>query len=146
MSKWWAGTQELNCDIQRIKDAVQDLGTFFCSQMKEQPSISSADVLEQGVGYITIKSNESTHTRTNVQVKVQGDTVTVEFDEEAKNSATTVTIHYLDEFVGQSGKVMHKTAFSGVNATGIMGCLYKCFGAGAQGKAHQKAYKTMLET
>jgi hypothetical protein len=146
MSVWFEGNSEIECNIQQVKNAIENLGEHYVGVISLMPGLTSVELVEQGSDFVTIKTNEGLMKRTSISKRIETESVVVEFDEEYKaGSMVTVKSHYLDEFTASDIGVKHRTVLSGIEAPGFLGFFYRNFGKSSTGKALLKSYKTCLE-
>ena len=146
MSIWFEGLNEIECTIQTVKHAFDNLGEHYSGVISLMPGLTSAEIVEEGSDFVIIKTNEGFMKRTNISKRLEADSVVVEFDEEYQaGSMATVKSHILDEFTTSDAGVMHRTVISGVEAPGFLGYFYRIFGKSRIGKALLKSYKTYFE-
>ena len=100
------------------------------------PGLSKVELVEEGEGFVTIRTNEGLMQRTNLSCTVDDGRVVVEFDEFYDASGrVAATSHYRDEFIAAGAGVQNHLIISGVEAPGVLGFLYRNFGSGSIGKA-----------
>lgn len=146
MSVWFEGESEINCTLEQVKRAMDDLGGHYVALITLMPGLSSVELVEQGSDWVTIRTNEGLMKRTNIRVQVDDEKVKVELDEEYQaGTKITTKAYFLDEFVASEGKVIHRTVISDVEASGFLGFFYRKLGSSSIGKAFLAAYKTSLE-
>lgn len=143
---WFEGSNEIDCSLETLDQSLNDLGAYFVGVIRHMPSMTSVDLVDQGVDFVTIQTNEGIMKRTNITKKVEGDRVLLEFDEEYQaKKAITTSAHFLDEFVVTDKGLSHRVVISKLKASGIMGFLYRNFGSSSMGKAFLGAHKSFLE-
>ena len=146
MSVWFEGSNEIECNIQQVKDALENLGEHYVGVISLMPGLTSVELLEQGSDFVTIKTNEGLMKRTNISKRIEADSVVVEFDEEYQaGSKVTTKSHFLDEFTTSDTGVEHHTVMSGVEAPGLLGFFYRKFGSSNIGDAFLTSYKAYFE-
>lgn len=147
MSTWFEGDNEIECTIEQVKSIVADLGEHFVAIVGLLPGMTSVELVSQDSDSVTIRTNEGMMKRTNITKDIEAESVVVEFDEEySAGSRVTVMSHYLDEFSTRGSGVKHRLLVSDVEAPGLLGFVYKRFGASKIGKAHLTAYETYFKT
>jgi hypothetical protein len=140
MSSWFEGQIEIECDVELIKRSLDDPGEHFVGIVRHMPGLTSVDLVEQGDGVATIRTNEGLMTRSTIDIQVEDDRVVVEFDEEYEaGNKMTARSHYRDEFTSTDSGVRYQTTISGVEAPGVLGFFYRTFGSSSIGKAVLKA-------
>lgn len=146
MSIWFEGTSEIECNIQQVKDALENLGEHYVGVVSLMPGLTSVELVEQGSDFVTIRTNEGLMKRTNISKRIEVESVVVEFDEEYQaGSKVTVNSHYLDEFTTSDTGVKHRTVLSGVEAPGFLGFFYRNLGKSSIGNVLLNSYETYFE-
>lgn len=146
MSIWFEGQSNIECTLEQVKDDLADLGEHYVGVISLMPGLSSVELVEQGDGFVTIRTSEGLMKRTGISRRVEADKVVVEFDEEYKaGSMVTTRSHFIDEFYANDHGVTHHTIMSGVEARGLLGFIYKTFGSSNIGNAFLKSYKSYFE-
>ncbi len=146
MSVWFEGSSEIECDIQEVKDSLENYGEHYVGVISLMPGMTSVELLEQGSDFVTIRTNEGLMKRTNISKRIEGENVTVEFDEEYQaGSKVTSNSHFLDEFAPSDAGVRHRTVMTGVEASGLLGFFYRKFGSSNMGNAFLNSYKAYFE-
>jgi hypothetical protein len=146
MTVWFEGSNDIECNIQQVKDALENLGEHYVGVISLMPGISSVELVEQGHDFVTIKTNEGLMKRTNISKLIEAERVVVKFDEEYQaGSKVTTKGHFLDEFTISDAGVKHHTVMSGVEAPGLLGFFYRSLGSSNTGNAFLEAYKTYFE-
>ena len=146
MSVWFEGSNDIACNIQQVKDAVENLGEHYVGIISFMPGLTSVELVEQGNDFVIIRTNEGLMKRTNISKLIKAESVVLEFDEEYQaGSKITTKSHFLDEFTASDAGVKHRTVISGVEAPGVLGFFYRNFGSSNIGNAFLKSYKTYFE-
>jgi hypothetical protein len=146
MSIWFKGSGDIECSIEQVTQASENLGELFVGVVSLMPGLTSVELVEEGKDFVTIKTNEGLMKRTGISRRMEGQTVTIEFNEEYKaGSMVTARSHLLDEFTASGTHVEHRTEISDVKAPGFLGFFYRLFGSSSIGKAILKSYKAYLE-
>lgn len=146
MSVWFEGRSDIDCDLDRVQRAFDDLGGHYVGVVGLMPGIASVELVDQGSDSVTIKTNEGLMQRTNITKRAEADRVVVEFDEAYEaGSKVTVISHISDEFTIKGNGVAHHMVISNVEAPGLMGFFYRTFGSAKIGNAFLTAYKTYFE-
>ena len=146
MSVWFEGYNDIECNIQQVKDALENLGEHYVGVISLMPGMTSVELVEQGSDFVTIKTNEGLMKRTNISKRIETESMVVEFDEEYQaGSKVTTKSHFSDEFMTSETGVKHRTVMSGVEAPGLLGFFYRNFGKSNIGNAILKSYKTYFE-
>ncbi len=146
MSVWFEGSNEIECNIQQVKHALENHGEHYVGVISLMPGLTSVELVEQGSDFVTIKTNEGLMKRTNISKRIEAESVVVEFDEEYQaGSMVTTKSHFLDEFTTSDTGVKHRTVMSDVEASRIVGLLLPKFRQLQHGNAFLKSYKTYFE-
>jgi hypothetical protein len=146
MSVWFEGSNEIECNITQVKDALEDLGEYYVAVTGFMPGLTSVELVEQGSDFVAIKTNEGLMKRTNITKRIAAEQVVVEFDEEYQaGSLVTAKSHYLDEFTTSDTGVRHRVVISGIEAPGFLGFFYRNFGKSSIGKSVLDSYKSYFE-
>lgn len=146
MSVWFEGSNEIDTTIGKVSDSFENLGEHYVDVVSLFPGMISVDLLDEGIDFVTIRTNEGLMKRTNISKKVEADRVIVELDEEYQvGKRVTVRSHFWHEFIDEESGVTHRLAISDVSTAGILGFLYRIFGRRSTGKAMLKSYKAFLE-
>ncbi len=146
MSIWFENFDKIECSIQKVKQSFNNYGEHYVGVISLMPGLTSVEVIEEGIDFVTIKTNEGLMRRTNISKTIDDESVIVEFDEEYQaGRMINVKSHSLDEFTVSGEKVKHRTVLSEVKAPGFMGFFYRTFGKSSIGNSLLKSYKTFLE-
>jgi len=146
MAKWYEGKDEINCSLDKIVKEMENVGECFVGVVKMMPGITSAELIEQGDQFTTIKTNEGLMKRTKISLTIKKESVMLEFDEDYQaNKLINVKSHILDEFIINGESIAHRLVISDVKATGFMGFFYKNFGKINIGSSILNAYKNFFE-
>ncbi|MBZ0263580.1 hypothetical protein K8I28_02835 [bacterium] len=146
MSVWFEGSNEIDCNIQKVKLALENLGEHFTDVVSLMPGMKQVELVEDGKDFVTIKTNEGLMKRTNISRRIEEKSVAVEFDEEYRAGRMVSThSHFIHEFNASSNGVSHGMVISNVAASGFLGFLYRKLGKSNMGKAFLKSYKTYFE-
>jgi hypothetical protein len=145
MSVWFEDSNEIECNIQQVKQAFENYGEHYVEVISLFPGLTSVELVEQGNDFVIIKTNEGMMKRTNISKRIEAESLIVEFDEEYQTSMVTAKSHYLDEFTTSDTGVNHHTVISDVEASGFLGFFYRKFGKSNIGKATLKSYKVYFE-
>ena len=147
MSVWFEGTNEIEFNIEDVKQAIDDLGEHYVGVVGCMPGLTNVELIDQTSDSVTIKTNEGKMNRTNISVRVEAETVSIELDEEYQaGSKITTRSHFLDEFTTSGTGVNHRLVISDVEASGFLGFFYRRFGSSKMGKAFLTAYRTYFDT
>ena len=146
MTVWFEGGSEIECTMQRVKQALENHGEHYVGVISLMPGLTSVELVEQGSDFVTIKTNEGLMKRTNISKRIEAERVVVEFDEEYQaGSMVTTQAHFVDEFTTSDTGVKHRTVMSDVETRGLLGFFYRKFGKSNTGKAFLTAYKAYFE-
>ena len=122
MSVWYEGSNEIECNIQKVKHAFENYGEHYVGVVSLMPGLTSVQLVEQGKDFVIIKTNEGLMKRKNISKRIEAESVVVEFDEEYQaRSIGTVKSHYFDEFTTSDAGVKYRIVISGVEAPGFLG-------------------------
>ncbi len=146
MSVWFEGSNEINCNLDQVKQSFENLGDHYAAVIGLMPGLTSVELVEQGSDFVTIKTNEGLMKRTNISKHIENESVIVELDEEYQaGSMTTTKSHILDEFTTSGKIVKHRVVITNVEASGLLGFFYRNFGKSNTGGAYLNSYKTYFE-
>lgn len=146
MSVWFEGSNEIKCNIQQVKDDLENHGEHYVGVISLMPGLTSVELVEQGSDFVTIKTNEGLMKRTNISRRIEAESVVVEFDEEYQaGSMLTTKSHFQDEFTTSDTGVRHRSVINGVEAPGLLGFFYRNFGKSNTGNAILNSYRTYFE-
>lgn len=146
MSVWFEGAGEIDCDLGRVKVALQSPGALFVGVVTLMPGLTSVELVEEGSDFVTIRTNEGLMERTNLSKRIEAERVVVEYDERYEaGSKVTTTSHFSDEFMASGTGVTHRLVMSDVAAPGLLGFFYRTLGRSKTGNAFLSAYKTHFE-
>ncbi len=146
MSNWFEGYQELDCQLEQVKQSLEDTGEYFLGVTKNMPGLTLVELVDQGSDFVTIRTNEGLMKRTNISKKFDTGSVSVEYDEEYQaGSMVTARTHFRDEFTAGDSGVNHRLIISSVIASGLLGFLYRTFAKSSTGNALLNSTKTYFE-
>ena len=146
MSVWFEGSKEIDCNIQQVKQSIENHGDHYVGLISLMPGLTSVELVEQGSDFVIIRTNEGLMKRTHITKLIEAESVVVEFDEEYQaGSMVTSKSHFLDEFTTSDTGVKYRIVISDVEAPGLLGFFYRKFGSSNTGNAFLKSYKTYLE-
>ena len=146
MSIWFEGSNDIECSIQQVKKALENLGDHYVGVISLMPGLTSVELVDEGSDFVIIKTNEGLMKRTNISARIEAESVVVEFDEEYQaGSKVTTKSHFLDEFTTSDTGVKHRTGITDVEASGLLGFFYGKFGSSNTGNAFLKSYKIYFE-
>jgi len=144
---WFEGTHEIDCNIQQVKQALDNPGELYVGVTSHMPGLTSVELVEQGTNFVTIRTNEGLMIRTNISKRIEAESVVVELDEKYEaGSKVTATSHFSDEFAASDTGVTHRLVMSDVEAPGFLGFFYRNLGSSKTGNAFLAAYKTHFES
>lgn len=147
MSVWFEGSNQIECSIEQVKQAVDNHGELYAEVIGLMPGMKWAELVEQGTDFVTIETNEGRMKRTDISKRIQAETVVIELDEKYMAGRTVTTMaHFLDEFKKSGNGVEHRVVISRVEAPGWLGFFYRAFGKSKTGNAFLKAYKVYFES
>ncbi|MBL7122113.1 MAG: hypothetical protein ISS12_09030 [Candidatus Marinimicrobia bacterium] len=146
MDIWFDGSNNIDCDIQQVKQSLENLGEHYVAIVGLMPGLSSVELVDQGPDYVTIKTNEGYMKRTQIALRINGESVVVEFDEEYKaGSMITTRSHFSESFTPTTSGIEYRLVISNLTAPGFMGFFYRNFGSSNTGNAFLNSYKTYYE-
>ena len=146
MSVWFEGSCEINCDMEQVKRALENLGEFYAGIVRRMPGLSSVELMEQGDGSVTIRTNEGVMIRSKISQRIDADRLVVEFDERYEaGSKVTTTSHFSEEYASGETGITYRLVMSDLEAPGFLGLLYQRFGSSKTGNAFLQSCKTHLE-
>ncbi len=147
MGTWFEATETVNTTLDGVEEKAKDLGHYFQSVVGFMPGISSAVLLEAEATRVKIQTNEGIMIRSNITQHKTPSEFTVDFDEAYQAGSLMMTqSRHTNIFSSTTNGVTHKLIISNVSANGILGWLYRTFGASNIGKAILAATKTHLES
>ena len=95
MAVWFEGNTEIACNIKQVKDSLENLGEHYVGVVSLMPGLTSVELVEVGVDFVTIRTNEGLMKRTNITKRIEAGSVVVEFDEEYQaGSMVTTKSHF----------------------------------------------------
>ena len=145
-STWFEGSNEINCDVQKVRSSLENPGEYFKGVVSLMPGMKEVELIDQGADFVNIKTNEGLMKRTNISVSIEDERVVVEFDEEYQAGKTiTTNSHFMNEYIKNDSAVNYRTVISNVKAPGFMGFFYRSFGSSNIGKSFLEANKKYLE-
>ena len=145
LSIWFDGSDEIKCNIQQVKNALENIGEYYRGVIKLMPGMTSVKLVEQGSDSVIIRTNEGLMKRINILKDVEAESIVVECDEEYQAGKVTTKTHFRDEFTITDSGVQHRTTMSGLETSGFLGFFYRKLGSSSMGNAFLKAHKTYLE-
>lgn len=147
MSNWFEGTNEIECDLEKVKNAIENLGEHIVGVVSLMPGLTSVELVEQGNDFVIIKTNEGLMKRSNISKRIDAECVALEFDEEYQaGTKVTAKSHILDEFMESQNGINHQMVISSVEAPGLLGFFYRNFGKSSTGNAFLASYKNYFES
>ena len=66
MDVWFEGSDEIQCTIDDVRHSIADLGAHYVGVVSLMPGLSTVELVEQGEGYVVIRTNEGLMKRTNI--------------------------------------------------------------------------------
>lgn len=140
---WYENENEIVCSIEEISKSLENPGEHFLEIVKLMPGLVGVELVEQGVGFVIIKTNEGIMKRTNIKKQLNSTQIVIEFDElyQARKMITTKS-HFLHEFKVSDIGVKHHIIISNMEAPGFLGFFYRNLGKSSIGKAFLNAYRT----
>lgn len=146
MAVWFEGAEKIECSIELVKVATEDLGEYYAGVVGFMPGLTSIELVEQGSDHVTIRTNEGLMRRTGISRNVEDERVVVTLREEYQaGKMVTVKSSIRDEFTVDDKGVQHRLIISDVTTRGLLGFFYRIFGRSSTGKAFLAAHKTYFE-
>ncbi|NQT63991.1 MAG: hypothetical protein HQ556_13605 [Candidatus Marinimicrobia bacterium] len=146
MDIWFDGSNNIACDIQQVKQSLENLGEHYVAIVGLMPGLSSVELVDQGSDFVTIKTNEGYMKRTNISFRMSDESLLVDFDEEYKaGSMLTTKSHFSETFTATNSSIEYRLVISNLTAPGFLGFFYRNFGNSNTGNAFLTAYKTYYE-
>ena len=114
------GSKELSYTLLEVSNAIANIGLYFVGTTRNMPDMTSVVLVEQGPKFVTFKTNEGLVKRTNIDIRIADERISVEYAEEYWAGKHIAAIsHVMDVFTpGQTG-VEHSITISGVEAPGF---------------------------
>lgn len=86
------------------------------------PGITSVELLDKGDDYVTIKTNGGIMKRSNISVKTEATSTTLEFNEEYQaGKKVTTNAHFRFEFTKNDNNLSNQLVISDLSAPGFLG-------------------------
>ncbi len=146
MKTLFEGSAELPFSLQDITDALANIGLFFVETTRRMPDMTSVVLVEQGADFVTFKTNEGLVKRTNIDIRLTEERISVEYAEEYWAGKLIAGIsHVMDEFTPSQTGLTHTTTISGVEAPGFGGFFSRSLDVPGLGKALQAAQRAHIE-
>ncbi|NNF64018.1 MAG: hypothetical protein HKN07_07130 [Acidimicrobiia bacterium] len=146
MSAWFEGTIEVDCDIEQVNAALENLGDLYVAIVSRMPGLHTVELVEQGDDFVTIRTNEGLMKRSSISKRTESDRMVVEFDERYDaGSKVTATSHFSEEFAKGDNGVTYRLVMTDVEAPGFLGFFYQKFGSSKTGNAFLEAYRGHFE-
>jgi hypothetical protein len=147
MDVWFEGYNTIECNFQRVRRDIENIGEHYLGLTSFMPNLTSIELVEQGIDFVTIKTSEGLIKRSNIKKVLKPDSLVLEFDEETQTgSMLTTKAHVKDKFTKNGPKVIHRTIISNFKAPGLLGFIYRKIGKTKTGNAYFTTYKTYFET
>ncbi len=145
MSVWFEGIRDVDCTIEDVQHALEDLGELYAGVVGLMPGLTSVELVEQSPDSVTIETNEGLMKRTNISRRIEPRRAVVEFDEEYEAGLkVTATSHFSEEFTPSATGVTYRLTMTNVEASGFLGFFYRSLGSTKTGNAFLTAYQTYL--
>jgi cell division protein FtsX len=142
---WFEKSILIETKIEQIDLSLNDIANHFQQLIQIYPGITSAELIDQGKDYVTIKTNEGLMKRTNVSVNRLENKIVIELDEEYKTSAITTHSHIIETFETKNDKIELHIEINNHKAPGFLGFLLRNFGSKNIGNGFLESYKKMFE-
>lgn len=147
MSIWYKSSEEINCQLDTVKQEVKSMGQLLVGVVKLMPGLTSVELIEATEDTVIIKTNEGLMNRSNILISLDKNLVTIDFNESYQaGKMSEFLTHYKHIFEMKDDGVLHTCEISNVKASGFMGFLYKNFAKKSIGSATMNAYKKYLES
>ena len=144
-SVWFEDTTKINCNIHDVEMSLENVGEHFKEVISILPGMTSVELIDQGIDFVTIKTNEGIMNRTNISIVSNKGKITVDFDEEYQAGKTIKTnSHFIEEFESHDNEIRLRVEISNLKAPGFMGFFYRNFGSKNIGNAFLNAYENYL--
>ena len=75
MSTWFEGRGEIDCGLERVARCLEDLGAHHLGVIGRMPGLSTVEVVEQGLDFVTLRTNEGAMKRTAISKRIEPDRV-----------------------------------------------------------------------
>jgi hypothetical protein len=147
MSIWFEGSQEIATNLATIKQALENLGSYFVGIVKLMPGLALVELVEEGPDFVHIKTSEGLMKRFNISKQIEAEKIVLAYEEEYQaGRLLTTKAHFLDEFAPQkNGAVTYRLIIRDLEAPGVAGFFYRNLGPTNIGKAFLQAQKTYFE-
>jgi len=142
---WYKESTMIACKIEDINKSLSNIGEHYKGLISVYPGMTTVEIIEQGVDYVTIKTNEGTMKRTNISVDASEDMILVEFDEEYITSKITTNSHFVEKFEAKNDIIELNIEISCLVAPGFLGFFLRNFGSKNIGKGFLDSYKKILK-
>lgn len=147
MKIWYENFNEIKCNIERVSQSLGNYGDHYIGVTRLMPGLTSVELIDQGLDFVHIKTNEGLMKRTNITKHVDEGRIVVEFDEEyLADKAIQVQSHFMHEFKSIGSGIQHHMVIDRVKASGFLGFFYRNFGRSSIGNSMLKAYQSYLES
>ena len=112
---WFEGSIEIESSLEIVKKSVQSIGKHYNDVVSIMPGITDSKLVEQGEGFVRIKTNEGLMRRTNISKTISPDRVVIECDEEYQaGKMVKGKSHIKSEFVKSKSRIKHNLVISNV--------------------------------
>lgn len=143
MSEWFVGSCQFDGNIDAVVAAVESPGVYFTGVTGAMPGITSAELVEEGSDFVSIRTNEGMMYRTAIVGRVEEGRATIEFDERYKaGSKVEGRSHIMHDFSVTPDGITLRIVIRDVTAPGFLGLMYRMFGSASIGKAFLSANTT----
>lgn len=143
---WFQGSNEIRVELKSISNSLNQKSELFQGIIARMPGMTSAEIIEKGDDFVTIKTNEGIMKRTNIKTDISSEKIIVTFDEEYQAGKTIKTSsHFQHEYINKPDGVAHNLTISNLKASGVAGFFYRNFGSSNIGKAFLKSHKDHFE-
>lgn len=146
MKPWFIGSRSLDCTLHDVASSLQSLGVHTQAVVSHFPGITSAELVESDDTTVILRTNEGLMARTGFSVHTDKDAIVVDFTEKYEvGNVTTSTAHFRETFTTQGDHVTYHLQISDRQASGILGALYRTFGARSTGRGFLAATAAVFD-
>jgi hypothetical protein len=143
---WYDKSNEIACTIENISKSLKNPGEHFLGIIKLMPGLVGVELIDQGVDFVKIRTNEGIMMRSNIKIQHNSSGLVIEFHEEYQaGKLITTNCNFSQEFIKSETGVNHHIIISNLEAPGFLGFIYKNFSKYSIGKAFLNAYKIYFE-
>ena len=77
MSIWFEGSNDIECNIQQVKQALENLGEHYVGVIGLMPGLTNVELVDEGSEFVIIRTNEGLMKRTNISERIEAESVVV---------------------------------------------------------------------